>query len=528
MTRSPLATVPNVDAEAAPVRVATYTRISTDEERQPNSLEAQAERLEAFVHSQPGWQIERHYEDQFTGTAIERPALTRLLRDAKLGRFDLLLVYRVDRLARSIRGLAQIIDELGQTDITFRSATEPFDTGTPAGRMMVQMLGVFAEFERAMIVERILAGQERKAARGGWCGGRRPFGYDIAADRDHLEPNPTEAPLVPVIFDLYAKRKLGSAAIAHWLNERGYRTKDGRSWSRPSVLTVLRNRSYLGQIYYRGNWYPAPHEPLIPEALFERGQRILAERGENKSTRRSNASDYLLTGRVRCGRCGQAYLGTAAHGRSGRYTYYTCFTRHRYGTKHCSNDRLPADKLEEAIISRLQAVLADHGRLNRAVDRAYARLVDQQPKAADERAAVEQKLREARAALDRYFRSFERGTMPEEACAPRIAGLTEQAQSLERRRAELAHAVEDLEEPTKARDEDFAALHRELEQAVEHGPLPRRKVILQALIEEITVDSRAAIKPTFRVPAVRHVYGSMEPAGLEPATSSLPETRSPN
>ncbi len=312
MTRSPLATVPNVDAEAAPVRVATYTRISTDEERQPNSLEAQAERLEAFVHSQPGWQIERHYEDQFTGTAIERPALTRLLRDAKLGRFDLLLVYRVDRLARSIRGLAQIIDELGQTDITFRSATEPFDTGTPAGRMMVQMLGVFAEFERAMIVERILAGQERKAARGGWCGGRRPFGYDIAADRDHLEPNPTEAPLVPVIFDLYAKRKLGSAAIAHWLNERGYRTKDGRSWSRPSVLTVLRNRSYLGQIYYRGNWYPAPHEPLIPEALFERGQRILAERGENKSTRRSNASDYLLTGRVRCGRCGQAYLGTAA------------------------------------------------------------------------------------------------------------------------------------------------------------------------------------------------------------------------
>ena len=213
MTRATLAAIPDPAVEPATVRVATYARISTDEERQPNSLEAQKERLEAFVQSQAAWQIERRYEDQFTGTVIDRPALTRVLRDAKLGRFDLLLVYRVDRLARSIRGLAQVIDELSQAGITFRSATEPFDTGTPAGRMMVQMLGVFAEFERAMIVERILAGQERKAARGGWCGGRRPFGYDVAPDRNHLQRNSSEAPLVPEIFDLYAKRTLGSAAI---------------------------------------------------------------------------------------------------------------------------------------------------------------------------------------------------------------------------------------------------------------------------------------------------------------------------
>jgi site-specific DNA recombinase len=98
--------------EAGRVRVATYARISTDEERQPNSLEAQRVRLDAFVTSQPGWRVERRYEDQFTGTVIDRPALTRLLKDARLGRFDVLLVYRVDRLARSIRGLAQVIDEL--------------------------------------------------------------------------------------------------------------------------------------------------------------------------------------------------------------------------------------------------------------------------------------------------------------------------------------------------------------------------------------------------------------------------------
>ncbi len=518
MSRPAVALVPDADAAPAPVRVATYARISTDEERQPNSLEAQAHRLAAFVDSQPGWRIERRYQDQFTGTVLERPALTRLLQDAKLGRFDLLLVYRVDRLARSIRGLAQIIDELAQAEIVFRSATEPFDTGTPAGRMMMQMLGVFAEFERALIVERIVAGQERKAARGGWCGGRRPYGYDITPDREHLQPNPGEAPLVPVIFDLYANRKLGSAAIAGWLNERGHRTREGRPWSRQSALTVIRNRSYLGQIHYRGHWYDAPHQPLIEPHLFERAQQILEQRSENVSTRRSNASDYLLTGKLRCGRCGQAYLGTAAHGRSQRYTYYTCFTRHRYGTKHCANDRLPADKLEEAVLARLRSVLADENLLSRAVDRAYERLLEQVPEHQDELAAVEAKLRETRAALERYFEAFERGSLPEDACSPRITELTEQTRALERRRAELAQAAEELEQPEKIGNDDLAALRAELEQALEHGPLGQRKVIVQSLIDEITVDSRAAIQPTFRVPAVRHVYRSMEPGGLEPPT----------
>ena len=185
MSRS-LAAAPAQAENTERVRVATYTRISTDEERQPNSLEAQRVRLDAFVSSQPEWGTSRRYEDQFTGTVIDRPALTRLLKDARLGRFDVLLVYRVDRLARSIRGLAQIIDELDQAGVIFRSATEPFDTGTPAGRMMVQMLGVFAEFERALIVERITAGLERKAARGGWCGGQRPYGLHRPDKQDYL------------------------------------------------------------------------------------------------------------------------------------------------------------------------------------------------------------------------------------------------------------------------------------------------------------------------------------------------------
>ena len=512
MSRASLAIAPDPARNAGPVRVATYTRISTDEERQPNSLEAQRVRLDSFVSSQPEWQINLRYEDQFTGTVIDRPALSRLLRDAKRGRFDVLLVYRVDRLARSIRGLAQIVDELDQAGVVFRSATEPFDTGTPAGRMMVQMLGVFAEFERALIVERILAGLERKAARGGWCGGRRPYGYDIAADRDHLERNPTEAPLVPVIFDHYVNRQLGSSATAKWLNTNGYRTKNGRLWNHGSVLTVIRNRAYIGEIYYRGSWYPAPHEPIVPRELFDRAQTILKERGEDQSQRRSNASEYLLTSRVRCGRCGQAYIGTAAHGRNGRYTYYTCFTRHRYGTEHCSNDRLPAEKLEQAVTRQLWKVLNDKTLLTAALDHAYAQLAHRDGEHEDELSSVQRKLADARAAMDRYFQAFEHGTMPEDTCAPRIAALGEQTKALEARASELA-TLADSEPVQRISEADLDAIRQRVRAALDDGGPMRVKAILQELTDEIRIDGRDAIEPTFLVPAVRPPSGSMDGGG---------------
>jgi len=143
-----------------------------------------------------------------------------------------LLVYRVDRFSRSVRGLAQLLEDLDAAGVAFRSATEPFDTTTAAGRMMVQMLGVFAEFERATIVDRVIAGMERKAARGGWCGGSRPFGYDVDRQTGYLTPPPTEAPLVPVIFDRYAHGRDGARALAVWLNEAGHRNQ-GRQTLEP-------------------------------------------------------------------------------------------------------------------------------------------------------------------------------------------------------------------------------------------------------------------------------------------------------
>jgi site-specific DNA recombinase len=363
------------------------------------------------------------------------------LKEVEAKRFDLLLVYRVDRLSRSVRGLAQLLEQLDHAGVLFRSATEPFDTSSSAGRMMVQMLGVFAEFERATIVERVIAGMERKAARGEWVGGTIPFGYRHDGERRHLEVDPAEAAVVPEIFTRYAERLEGATSLATWLHERGYRTRSGKPFSTHTVLSILRNRSYLGEIPFRGKSFPAPHTPVIEPGLFERAQQILQERGDDHSLRRSNASDYLLTGLIVCARFGKRYVGAAAHGNGGRYPYYVCHTRQRYGTKGCDNDRLPAPELEEAILRRLLATLEEEPLVQQAIHDAFAQLEQAKPKVDRERKQLEAERRKVNETLDRYFRAFEAGTMPEAACASRIVALTQKLAGLEARHAELAERM---------------------------------------------------------------------------------------
>jgi site-specific DNA recombinase len=363
------------------VRVAIYLRISTDEEHQPFSLEAQEHRLRAFIESQPGWCLAREpYVDQMSGAKIERPALQRALRDASLGLYDVLLVYRVDRFARKLSVLVDLLEQLEKSGVAFRSATEPIDTSSATGRMLVQLLGVFAEFERETIIDRVINGMERKAARGEWTAGRYPFGYTVAERRkgddgpNYLIVDETHAPLVPIIFDKYALEKWGANRIATWLNDNGHRTRRGALWSNKSVLEVLRNRAYVGEVYFRGSWHIAPHPPLIDAARFAEAQAILAKRGDGHAPRTADGSDYLLSGLVKCAKCGHAFIGTAAHGRSQPYRYYTCFRRHRYGTRSCDADRLRADDLEGAVLDSLLRTYRSSDLIERAVQAVAARV----------------------------------------------------------------------------------------------------------------------------------------------------------
>ena len=480
------------------IRVATYTRISTDEEHQPYSLEAQAERLGAYVKSQDRWELVRRFTDQMTGSKLERPGLQRAVSEAKAARFDLLLVYRVDRLSRSVRGLAQILEEFDKSGIVFRSATEPFDTGTPAGRMTVQMLGVFAEFERTTLIDRVIAGMERKAARGGWHGGRVPFGYRLSVDHC-LEVRAEDAPVIRLIFDLYAKKRMGARAVAAWLNDCGHRTRTGGPWSFRSVLTVIQNRTYLGEILFRSVHHKSAHPALVDASQFEAANKLLDERGEDFAKRRANPAEYLLTGLVVCAKCGKKYVGAAGHGKRNRYRYYICHSRHRYGVGRCVSDNLLADRLEHEISEALVRTLGQYDLVENAVQKAQERARSARPRHQEELDGLHVEIRKAEGNLERYFAAFESGSMPERLCAPRIESLSQKLAQLRTREAELVAAVE-CEPDLDVTREQLGDLVGRVRTVLAEGHAAQVKALLHALVAEVRVQSRRAIQPLFLVP----------------------------
>ena len=518
-------------------RVACYLRISTDEEHQPFSLGAQETRLGAFVASQPGWEHAKTYTDQISGAYAERPALDQALRDARLGRYDILLVYRVDRFARSLKVLVGLLEELEQAGVAFRSATEPIDTSTPAGRMLVQLLGVFAEFERATIIDRVVAGMERKASRGGWPGGAIPYGLRLDDDK-HLAIEQSEFPLVERIFTRYGIDQAGAATIASELNADACRTRSGRRWSAQAVLFILRNRSYLGEVTFRDVCHQ-PDSSLIDPVLFERAQALLAERGESYGRRMTHAHpDYLLTGLITCGHCGRNYVGVAAAGRGHRYRYYACFTRQRYGKDACDSERIRADVLEATVLDAVVDCYADPDLIARAIAVKTQQVATSTRQHKDEIDAVTAELKKTEAAIERYILAFEAGTVSDEMFGPRVRDLGDRARTLKSRRDELTEAaqVATMDPPAQA---DLDALHAELEDLIASGSDTRRKAVAQAFVHRLVVQAPGIIQPTYLIrgglptnPAdnpdqtapkstSRAVTNLVGAKGLEPPTSAV-------
>jgi len=498
------------------VRVATYTRISTDEDRQPFSLGAQAERLEAYARSQDGWRIVRRFTDQASGATLDRPGLRQALSEASAGVYELLLVHRVDRLSRNVRQLAEIAENLDRSGVALRSATEPFDTSTAAGKMMLQMLAVFAEFERTTIVERITAGMERAASEGRWIVGSTPFGYLRDRDNKQIVPDPARIAIVQRIFRMYAEERMGAEAIAQVLNAEGHRSKNGVPFARPNVLWILRNPVYVGKVAFRGKVHSGRHETIIDERTFEAVQAILAERGESQALKRGHPSDYLLSGVLRCGRCWKAYVGTAAHGRRNRYRYYICSTRYRYGTGVCDGDRLPMEALEDAVVEQMAEVFGDTALVGEALAVSKAEEAGASEESARRLASIQQQLAGARRSLDRYFGAFEQGIMSAADCQQRVDRLRDRIEALETEQRVIAGGgLESLSAAPTA--DDVAEWARDLRLQFESATPQQKKALIRLLVREIRVMSRKEIRPTYKIPAlVRAPEGQVVPTGFEP------------
>jgi DNA invertase Pin-like site-specific DNA recombinase len=362
-------------------RCAIYTRKSTEEglEQNFNSLDAQREACTAFVQSQKhgGWTvIATEYDDGgYSGGTMERPGLQRLLADIENGRIDVVVVYKVDRLTRALSDFAKLVEIFDRCSVSFISITQQFNTTTSMGRLTLNILLSFAQFERELIGERVRDKMAASKKKGMWMGGTVPLGYDVK-DRK-LIVNKTEARTVIDIYRRYLRLK-SVRALQSELDIAGIRSKrrvrpDGtesgnQRFSQGALYLLLQNRTYRGQTTHKGNAYPGEHAAIVDQPLWDAVQAVLAANRVERASGANTKAPSLLTGLL-FDEKGQRLTPTWSVKKGTRYRYYVSTSLVKGDRRTQSMPRrIPAGNLESVVIERLRKFFSSRGELLDAID----------------------------------------------------------------------------------------------------------------------------------------------------------------
>jgi site-specific DNA recombinase len=351
------------------VRCAIYTRKSTQEglEEAFTSLDAQRDAALAYIHSQQhaGWCClpERYDDGGFTGGNLDRPALKRLLADIQTRKLDCLVVYKVDRLSRSLLDFARLMEVLDQHQVAFVSVTQQFNTATPMGRLVLHILLSFAQFEREIIAERTrdkLAAARRK---GKWAGGMPLLGYDVDSKGSKLTVNEPEAERVRALFVLYREHRALLPVVQElarrgwvqkcWRTRKG-RLRGGQPFTTTSLRKLLTNVTYRGQVRYEDEVHPGEHPALVDAALWEQVQALLLRSGSARGPRTCNPHGSFLQGFLRCVPCDCAMTATSSTKGTRCYRYYVCTAAQKHGWKSCPAPSVSAGTIEQVVLEQLQ------------------------------------------------------------------------------------------------------------------------------------------------------------------------------
>ncbi|MFC7783307.1 recombinase family protein [Rossellomorea sp. GCM10028870] len=308
------------------MKAAVYVRVSTTEQASEGySIRAQTDRLKAYCVSQ-GWDIfEIYIDDGYSAKDTNRPNLERMMKHIEQNLIDCVLVYRLDRLTRSVRDLYNILETFDKNDCKFKSATEVYDTTTAMGRMFITIVAALAQWERENTGERIRMGMEQKAREGNWVINRSPYGYDLDKENKTLTINEVEALIVKDIFNYYLKGK-STIKIAVELNRLNIRTRNDVIWSGFRVNYILSNPLYIGTMRYnfrvnKENYFEVEntHPPIISKEIFENVQRIKESR--STSHPRAATSKFIFSGIAKCARCGSPLSGKHGYSKRGNKEY---------------------------------------------------------------------------------------------------------------------------------------------------------------------------------------------------------------
>lgn len=492
-------------AEGAMIRAALYIRVSTEEQAEHGvSIAAQRERLMAYCRVQ-GWDVAEVYiDDGYSGKDLDRPAMQRLIADAGRRLFDLVLVYKLDRLSRRQKDVLHLLEDVFEpAGVGFRSATESFDTTSAFGKAGLGMMAVFAQLERETIIERTRMGKRQAAIQGRWKGGPVTYGYRYDPDRKQLEISEPEAGTVRDIFRWYADEGLGQQAIADRLNALGRPSpRNGQRWNQPTIRYILGNPAYIGLSRHRRDLYPG-HPAIISRDLWERARR-LAGRRKAEHWRRPQGGG-LCSGMIWCSECGarmrtkRQWLNWPDRPPAMRL-YYLCYSydkRCPYMVRdpNCPNRHYwPVEKIDGQVEQALLRYSLDETLIRQVVEEELAAALRDDPgqrlaRLRGELAAVDRR-------LERWYDAFERGAIDPSELERRVRHLQARRRELE---AQIAREETALREQESKRidAEEVIARVRDLPGIWRMATEQERRTILAGLVRRVLVDAQGRVTLEF-------------------------------
>jgi len=356
------------------IRCAIYTRKSTDEglDQDFNSLDAQREAAEAFILSQRSEGLvalpERYDDGGFGGGNLERPALNRLLADIRTGAVDCVIVYKVDRLSRSLIDFARVIETFEKHNVSFVSVTQQFNTTNSLGRLTLNILLSFAQFEREIIAERTRDKLSAARRKGKWIGGRPMLGYDIDPRGPRLTVNADEAFYVRAIFKLYIEHN-ALLPVVREINRRGWRTKQwvtkqgvtngGKPFTKSRLFRLLKNPIYIGKIAFKEQIYEGEHKAIVEAPAWERVQHILQRNGRNGGVGVRDGFGVLLRALLQCAFCGAGMIQTRRTKDSRRHRCYVCAQAQPRGRANFQTRPVSEPAIKAVVIRQIRRIGSD-------------------------------------------------------------------------------------------------------------------------------------------------------------------------
>lgn len=501
-------------------RVAIYCRVSTIEQAEEGySIDEQQLKLRQHCESKDDLVVELYEDRGISGKNISgRPGLKKLLDDASKNKFDLVLVWKLNRISRNLYDILKIVDLLDKNNIAFRSLSESFETETPQGRLQLNIIGAIGEFERETISENVKLGMSARAREGKWNGGK-VLGYDIVEipsegkkrKNTKLVINETEATTIRRIFELYSKGN-GYKSVVNTINKEGHRSKRGNAFATATVKEILTNPVYIGMIRYnlRQDWNkkrrkginPNPilvegeHDAIIDRETWEKVQVINKQR--SKKQQRRYSTEALLTGILKCPVCGSAMTisrttNTLKDGTKKVEEYYACGAWKSKGTAVCNSNTIKINKADEYVLDKVMELVNEEVVLKKIVDNINKNKSNKLKPLLKSLDVVNKEIDKFNNKKNKSIELFEDGILTKVELAERIKVMNEDIEKLSYRKKQIQQEIDISEgepipfEVVKEVFDKFGQIFREL------GTKEQRKQIIHLLISKVTMNKSREI-----------------------------------